>query len=90
MDAGPKEARRRLRPFFSGLSESYAPAGHNNTDTEKLSLELKAHFTADNSELDDTTTKSQRKLYMASAAIKSLLRQLSEVSIASSSLIYEN
>ncbi len=66
------------------------PAGHNNTDTEKLSLELKAHFSADKSELDDTTTESQSNLYMASAAIKSLLRQLSEVSIPSSSLIYEN
>ena len=66
------------------------PAGHNNTDTEKLSLEMKAHLTAAKSELDDKMTKSQSKLYMASAAIESLLRQLSEVSIASSSLIYEN
>ena len=65
-------------------------AGHSNTDTEKLSLELNAHFTADKSELDDTATESQSELYMASATIKSLLRQLSEVSIASSSLICKN
>ncbi len=66
------------------------PAGYNNTDTEQLSLQLKAHFTAEKSELDDTTTKTQSELYMASAATKSLLRQLSEVSIASSSLFHEN
>lgn len=88
------QAQKKLVEDSGHSSQDYLnhmhPAGHNNTGTEKLSLELKAHFTADNSELDDTTTKSQRKLYMASAAIKSLLRQLSEVSIASSSLIYEN
>ena len=66
------------------------PAGPNNTDTEKLSLEVKAHFMADISRLDDTTKKFQSELYMASEAIRSLLRQLSEVSMASSSLIYEN
>ena len=69
------------------------PPGQNNTDTdqtEKLSLELKAQLTEDKSELDGTPTKSQSELYMESASIKSLLRQLGGVSIPSSSLSYEN
>lgn len=73
---------------FQGFLNHIHPVGHNDTDPEELSLAVKAHLTADNPEV--TTIESQSKLYMASAAIKSLLRQLSEVSIASSPSIYEN
>ena len=69
------------------------PPGKNNTDTdqtEKLSLELKAQLTADKPEFDSTPTKSRSELYMESATIKSLLRQLGGASIPSSSLNYEN
>ena len=81
------QTQKKLVEDSEHSSQSYLnymhPVGHNDTDTETLSLVLKAHLTADKSELDDPTLNSQSELYMESAAIKSLLRQLSEVSIAS-------